>query len=111
MLDLPQVTYFSIVGNKTDKKFSDVNSILKIGQKTSRHINFGKKIIYTIEEPTIDVEDFEIKLIDEIKYEDFTDYVLNNYGSLFDTEYMINFHTDGFITNPQLWQDDFLNYD
>jgi len=111
MLDLPQVTYLSVIGNKTDKQYSDVDSILKIGQKTSKHINFGKKVIYTIEEPTIDPQDFEIKIIDGFKYEDFTDFVLTNYGEMFDTEFMINFHSDGFIRNPLNWQDEFLNYD
>ncbi len=111
MLNLPEITYLSIVGNKTDKPYSDIDSILKIGQKTSRHINFGKKIIYTIEEPTIDVGDFEIEIIKEIPYENFTKYVLKNYFKLFATKYMINFHTDGFIRNPSAWDDSFLNFD
>lgn len=111
MIDLSNITYLSIVGNKSASKYTDIDSILRIGIYSSKNINFGKKIIYTYQEPSIDPEDFEIVIIPEVKYELFSDFVLSNYHKMFDTDYMINFHHDGFIQNSYSWQSSFLKYD
>ena len=76
-MNLEKVTYLSIVPNESDKKYQDVDSIIKIGNYTSKNLNFGKKIIYTYKEPTIDPQDFEIKIIDKVPYEDFNNYIPN----------------------------------
>jgi hypothetical protein len=111
MIDLSSITYLSIVGNKSASQYTDIDSILKIGIHSSKNIKFGKKIIYTYENPSINTEDFEIVIIPEIKYELFSDFVLLNYNKMFDTDYMINFHHDGFIQNPNSWDESFLQYD
>lgn len=110
-MNLEKVTYLSIVPNESDKKYQDVDSIIKIGNYTSKNLNFGKKIIYTYKEPTIDPQDFEIKIIDKVPYEDFNNYITNFYPDSFETDFMINFHSDGFIQNQNAWDDNFLNYD
>lgn len=110
-IDLSNVTYLSIVGNRSDSRYTDVDSTIKIGQHSSKKINFGRKVIYTFEDPSVDPEDFEIVKIPEIQYEDFSVFVLINYNQLFETDFMINFHHDGFIENPDKWDKDFLNYD
>lgn len=110
-MDLSKVTYLSIVPNKSSKPYQNIDSIVKIGNQSSSKLNFGKKIIYTYKEPTIDPGDFEIKIIDEVPYEDFNEYITEFYANSFDTEFMINFHCDGFIQKPEAWNDNFLNYD
>jgi hypothetical protein len=84
MIDLSSITYLSIVGNKSASQYADIDSILKIGIHSSKNIKFGKKIIYTYENPSINTEDFEIVIIPEIKYELFSDFVLLNYNKMFD---------------------------
>ena len=108
---LEKITYLSIIPNKSQKEYQDVDSIIKIGNKSSDKLSFGKKIIYTYQKPTIDSGDFEIKIIDEIPYDKFNDFVLQKYSGLFDTDYAINFHSDGFIQNQEAWNDYFLEYD
>ena len=66
-LDLSNVTYLSIIGNDSPKEYTDIDSIIKIGQYSSRNINFGRKVIYTHKEPSVDVGDFEIVKIDDFK--------------------------------------------
>ena len=110
-MSLGDITYLSIVPNKSQKKYQDIDSIIKIGNNSSDKLNFGKKIIYTYQKPTIDSGDFEIKIIDEIPHNEFNDFVLQNYSKLFDTDYAINFHSDGFIQNQEAWDDIFLEYD
>ena len=111
ILDLSNVTYFSIVGNESKSKYTDIDSIVKIGIHSSKNIKFGEKIIYTYKKPTVDTQDFKIVLIPEIKYDYFSEFVLLNYSKLFNTEYMINFHHDGFIQNPSSWDNSFFDYD
>lgn len=109
--DLSKVTYLSVVPNKSDKVYQDIDSIISIGINSSKGLNFGKKIIYTYVEPTVDPIDFEIKMIDEIPHDKFGDEIFKIYAESFDTEYVINFHCDGFIQNPKAWSNSYLDYD
>jgi hypothetical protein len=110
-MSLKNITYLSIVPNKSEKEYQDIDSIIKIGNNSSSELPFGKKIIYSCQKPNIDPGDFEIKIIDEIPYEEFNNFVSLKYSELFDTEYSINFHSDGFIQNQNAWSDKFLEYD
>ena len=110
-MNLEKVTYLSLVLNESEKKYQDIDSILRIGKNSSKGLNFGKKIIYTYKEPTIDPEDFEIKIIDEAPYEELGKIIYDFYNDSFETDFVINFHCDGFIQNPNAWDDNFLNYD
>lgn len=110
-MNLKNVTYLSIVPNKSNKIYQNINSIIKIGNNSSKNLNFGEKIIYTFEYPTIDPGDFKIKKIDEIPFDKFNDFILKNYSNLFNTDYAINFHSDGFIQNQNKWDENFLKYD
>ena len=71
----------------------------------------------------------QVKLVSDIKPDDLPNYITHeftnkmsnidewNYAAIYelgkhvDTEFAILIHDDGFIVNPELWQDDFLNYD
>lgn len=71
----------------------------------------------------------QVKLVSDIKPDNLPDYITHeftnrmsnidewNYAAIYelgkhvDTEFAILIHDDGFIVNPELWQDDFLNYD
>lgn len=110
MLDLTNVTYLSFVANSHDA-LHNVDNIIRIGKQTSKNINFGEKIIYSCQEPSIDPGEFNVVMIDEVPYKNFNNYVLENFCHMFDTEYMINFHYDGFIQNYKAWTNDFFRYD
>lgn len=49
--------------------------------------------------------------IEPLNYDDFSKFCLTKLHEYVDTDYMINCHGDGFVTNPDAWTDDFLNYD
>jgi hypothetical protein len=71
----------------------------------------------------------QVKLVSDIKPDNLPGYITHeftnkmsnidewNYAAIYelgkhvDTEFAILIHDDGFIVNPELWQDDFLNYD
>ena len=39
--DLSKVTYLSVVPNKSDKVYQDIDSIISIGINSSKGLNFG----------------------------------------------------------------------
>jgi hypothetical protein len=71
----------------------------------------------------------QVKLVSDIKPDNLPKYITHeftnkmsnidewNYAAIYelgkhvDTEFAILIHDDGFIVNPELWRDDFLNYD
>jgi hypothetical protein len=87
----------------------EVSQALDTLRACSEEIKFGKVCIFTHENITSDFcEVIQIDEIDTIdKYSDFClrlkDYLSN--------DYVLLVQNDGFIINPDLWSDDFLNYD
>ena len=75
----------------------------------SENIEFGNSIIFTHENiETNNHEIVKITNLDSIeKYSDFC-LKINNY---IDNDYVLIVQNDGFILNPELWSDVFLNYD
>lgn len=92
MIKLPQITLVALtgLGYKVDEH-------LKALQESSREIEFGEiKLIQLGSIKTID--DWNKAII----------YDLHNYIS---TDYCLLVHADGYVVNPQAWQNDWLNYD
>ena len=108
-INLPSVTYVGILANV--KSNGELENLLKIGHETSKGINFHKKVIYSCLEPTCETYDFEIVKIETQEYNCYTKWFLDNLRHFFDSDFMINFHADGMIQNPEAWTDEFLDYD
>ena len=110
-MTINDVTYLSVFPNTlSEKPNSDIDSIVKICNYNDQ-LNFNSKYIYTCQHPSIDHKDVNVFKINELKLDGFTEYVVLNYPEMFNSEFMINFHCDGFIINPESWDDDFLQYD
>jgi len=91
MLKLPQVTFIAL----TDYKFDEHKAV---ADKVCQDIEFGDvKIIYD-RSINHDVNNWNRKIVYDLwKY--------------VDTEFAFLFHADGYPIRPDLWRDDFLNYD
>lgn len=90
MLKLPTITLIAF----GSEKYRDQQQ--KALDHSCRGIEFGavKNVIY----PCNSIDDWNKAIIYEMpKY--------------VETEFAILIHPDGFIVNPEMWQDDFLNYD
>jgi len=111
ILDLSNITYFSVLPNSDNDKNNNIKDILKIGYETSKDIKFSRKVIYTAQKPDCDTFDFDVIEIDPIPYNKFDYWILKNYKDLFDSDFMINFQGDGMIRNPTAWSKNFLDYD
>lgn len=90
MLKFPQVTLICL----TNKDFEGHKKALDI---SCERIEFGSvKLIW--DEKIKNIDDWNKKII----------YDLHNY---IDTDYALLIHADGYVRNPSLWQERFLEYD
>ena len=107
--DLTCVTYVAFFLNgKGQQPLAD---LFKIGYETSKGISFHDKVIHTFLKPECETYDFNVVHVDEVEYDSYTEWIFKNLKNTFSSEFMINFHADGMIQNPEAWTDDFLNYD
>ena len=118
MLDLSRVTYYSAAhnglaatSNKNLKEENNIDRVLKIGHETSKGIRFGRKILITSIKPDCETYDFDIKIVKGIHHLEYSKWISENLHQLIDTDFSLNFHSDGMVQNPLAWSDDFYNYD
>ncbi len=117
-LDLSRITYYTAAHNglsisscKQLKRANDVDRVLKIGHETSKGINFGRKLLVTSSEPECETYDFDVEIVKGIDHLEYTRWISENLHQLIDTDFSLNFHSDGMIQNPSAWTDEFYNYD
>lgn len=91
-MKLPQVTLLTVSG---------------LGYQVSEHQEALKKSCLGIEFGAVKyIQTTEIKNLDDYSY--WMIYKLKDYV---DTEFVLTVQADGWVINPQLWNDDWLNYD
>ena len=105
MIDLPNVTLFCISSDK-------VPDAIKVLQYSMRGINFGAVKLITHEDPGNLPDDIEFSQCYEIKsIHEYNYYCLYNLTNHIDTDYCLLIQPDGFVINPDKWDDDWFNYD
>lgn len=104
-LQLPQVTLVAMTS-------VNVTATIKAMEYSMKGIDFGEVVLITHKKPfglpkTIryshtskltNIDDFNYKMVYEL-------------GDHIQTEYALIVHADGFVVNPQMWRDEFLDYD
>ena len=73
-----------------------------------KFFDFGKSILVTHQD--IDVYDTELHLIDKLDWNRYNDCVLKLIDHS-DNDYVMLIQDDGHIVNPNLWDDEYLEYD
>jgi Protein of unknown function (DUF5672) len=105
MLDLSKVTLVAI----TSVDFDD--HIVSL-QKSMQHAKFARVVLATHEKPEnlpddIIWEDTGRKL----NYEQFSEYCIYHMTKHVHTDFCLHVHADSWIIRPDLWTDEFFNYD
>ena len=103
MIDLPQVTILTIDGVGTD------TNTIKALKHSIKDINFGA--VKYITAGDLKPNFCQIYKIPKMSYDDYSVFCMTELLNYIDTEYMLIIHPDGFIVNPNLWTNEFLNYD
>ena len=102
---LPNVTLFAA---------DSVNPELAVQalKESSKHIEFGKIILFSHIKPFNLPENFEFCQIPRLRSgQDYSSFILNRLNDHITTDFCLSVHCDGYIINPDKWTDEFLNYD
>jgi len=103
MLNLNKITILSI--NTRDPELS-----IKTIERSCKYIKFAKAILLT--DKPIKHDFIESVIINKINsLEEYSYFCVKELNKFVDTEFCLTVQPDGFVTNPLMWIDDFLNYD
>lgn len=102
MIDLKNVTIVSVACLR-------VSETIRAIHKSMRGINFGAVKLLTSEDVTDDT--IEIIKIEKLDYENYNRFVVFELYKYIDTDYALIVQDDGYVINPEMWRDDFFNYD
>ncbi len=104
MIELNQITLFNLNCNTPEESVKALNY-------SAKNIKFNKIILISNFCPknlTNNINFYKIKPMTQFQSGEFSLREVNNY---IDTDFQLQIHTDGFVINPQLWNNQFLQYD
>jgi hypothetical protein len=105
IIDYSDITLIGIDGVGTDQ------SILKALKYSKQFFpNAKAKFLSSGHHDQIDSNIEHIR-IQDLNYDDFSVFCLTKMHEFIDTTHMLYCHGDGFVTNPEKWNPDFLKYD
>ena len=89
-----------------------VPETIKAMEYSMREIDFGAAVIITHKKPRHLPKGITYKHIDELSDIDCFNYkTVYEMGDYIETEFALLVHYDGFVVNPDMWRDEFLDYD
>jgi hypothetical protein len=101
-LNLPRVTLVCVTSINLERAIKAINF-------SRRGINFGEVLLLTDKDLNLEtIQTIKIESLDYVGYSRFIVYELHKYIS---NEHVILIQDDGFVSNPEKWEDLFLNYD
>lgn len=108
MIHLENVTLMAITGVGNAES---ADSHFKALMYSSKDISFKKIKLLSSVKPTFKNEKIEHILIKNMTYNKYSDFVIKKLNDYVDTKFVLLIQDDGFIINPELWDDRFLDFD
>lgn len=102
--DLRNITLTCVNGVDPDKG-------VKALKYSMQKINFARAIIFSHIKPSNLTEDIEFIQIEELDHRGSCLFALKTLYNYIDTDFCLSIHDDGFVINPHLWDEEFLQYD
>jgi hypothetical protein len=84
---------------------------LKALKYSMKHIEFGNAKLISHIKPENVPNNIQFVQIDKLSHDSYSSFMLQELHKHVDTDFCLTIHDDGFVINPQLWDDNFLNYD
>lgn len=104
-LQLPNVTLAAMTS-------VNIRQTVKALKYSMRGIDFGEAVLVSHKKPWYLPKEIHFKYIDKIDSIDRFNYaMIYEMYRYIDTEFMLLVHYDGFVVNPDMWRDEFLDYD
>lgn len=76
-----------------------------------RGIQYKRAILFAHEPPPNLTDDIEFIQIRKLTHQGSCWFMFKEINRYIDTDFCLSIHDDGFVINPQLWKDEYLNYD
>jgi len=106
MIKLDNVTFLAVNGS------ADADMFLHALNYSMRGVKPKKSVLVSWKEPSISYENIDFYKINKIpNHKEYSRFLIENICNYFETDYMIMIQDDGYILNPHLWTDEFLQYD
>lgn len=102
MINLHNVTLVSITS-------VNVERAIKALKYSSKDINFGNILLIT--DKDVSDENIKIEKIQPLDYIGYSKFVVYELYKYIDTDFVLIIQDDGFVINPNEWDNNFLNYD
>lgn len=84
---------------------------LKALKYSIKHIDFAKNILLSHIKPDNIPDNIIFEQIPQLTHDTYSKFMLHELYKYVDTDYCLTIHDDGFVINPHLWDDTFLEYD
>ena len=101
-INLPNITLVAVACVR-------VQETIKAIEKSCSGINFGSVKLITHEDAKGDI--FETVYIDPLNYENYNRFIVFDLHKYIETEFALIIQDDGFVTGPNQWRKEFLDYD
>jgi hypothetical protein len=88
-----------------------VDLLCNLASKMRHLMNMGDAVILSAKPPSKDYPGVRVILINALNYNEYSMVAFNQLHRFTDKEHLMVFQDDGFITRPDLWTDEFLQYD
>ena len=104
-IKLPQVTLVAMTS-------VNIQAAIKAMKYSMRGIEFGDAVFVTHKKPFGLPKNIRYSHTSELKnIDDFNYKMVYELGEHINTEFALIVHADGFVVNPEMWRDEFLDYD
>ena len=104
-INLENVTLVNVTDIRIEKAY-------KALKKSIEGINFKSVKLITSKNVVTNNKVIEIvKLKNEITYNGYSKFIIYDLKDYVDTDYVLLIQDDGYVCNPQLWKDEFYDYD
>jgi hypothetical protein len=104
MIPLENVTIISINGRDPENSVKAINY-------SSRRIRFAKKILVTVPDKIQKYEGIEVFSYDIKNRDTYSFFCVKELHKYIDTDFCLIVQPDGFVINPFMWSESFLNWD
>jgi len=103
-LALPNVTLISIIGSE-----NYLENTIKAIKYSCKNIEFGS--VKLLSNKKVAIENIDIIEIQSLNREQYANFCIYDLPKYVNTEFCLTVQHDGFIINPDLWNDEFLKFD
>lgn len=102
MINLTNVTLVTVTS-------VNVERAIKALKYSTKGINFGEVLLIT--DKHIIEENIRVEKIEPLDYDGYSKFIVYDLHKYIKTDYALIIQDDGFVINPNQWNDNFLNYD